>query len=76
MGRWRHDAVNWAINQGVANKDNICIYGGSYGSYAHLAGMTSTPEAYKCGVGTGLDSSSMLGPIAQWNAAQDWRCGQ
>jgi protease II len=32
------DAVNWAIDQGIADKDNICIYGGSYGGYACLAG--------------------------------------
>ena len=50
------DAVEWAIKQGIADKDNVCIYGGSYGGYATLAGMAFTPELYKCGVGM---SSSM-----------------
>jgi dipeptidyl aminopeptidase/acylaminoacyl peptidase len=36
--------------QGIADKDNICIYGGSYGGYACLAGLTFTPDLYKCGV--------------------------
>jgi len=49
----QHDltsAVNWAIEQGIADPDNVCIYGGSYGGYACLAGLTFTPELYKCGV--------------------------
>jgi hypothetical protein len=44
------DAVNWSIEQGIADEDNICIYGGSYGGYACLAGLTFTPDLYKCGV--------------------------
>ena len=28
----------------------MCIYGGSYGGYACLAGLTFTPDLYKCGV--------------------------
>jgi len=44
------DSVKWAIDQGIADPDNICIYGGSYGGYACLAGLTFTPDLYKCGV--------------------------
>ncbi len=44
------DAVNWAIDEGYADKDRICIYGGSYGGYATMAGVTTTPDLYKCGV--------------------------
>lgn len=44
------DAVAWAIKEGIALEDKICIYGGSYGGYACLAGMTFTPELYACGV--------------------------
>merc|ERR1712087_237745 len=44
------DSVKWAIDQGIADPDNICIYGGSYGGYATLAGLTFTPDLYKCGV--------------------------
>eukprot|EP00549_Striatella_unipunctata_P018631 CAMPEP_0118679284 /NCGR_PEP_ID=MMETSP0800-20121206/3704_1 /TAXON_ID=210618 ORGANISM="Striatella unipunctata, Strain CCMP2910" /NCGR_SAMPLE_ID=MMETSP0800 /ASSEMBLY_ACC=CAM_ASM_000638 /LENGTH=649 /DNA_ID=CAMNT_0006575265 /DNA_START=83 /DNA_END=2032 /DNA_ORIENTATION=- len=44
------DAVKWAIDEGIADPDNICIYGGSYGGYACLAGLTFTPDLYKCGV--------------------------
>ena len=44
------DAVNWAIDQGIADKDRVCIYGASYGGYAVMAGITFTPDMYKCAV--------------------------
>ena len=44
------DSVKWAIDEGIADANNICIYGGSYGGYACLAGLTFTPDLYKCGV--------------------------
>ncbi len=53
VGTMQHDltdAVQWAINQGIADPNKICIYGGSYGGYATLAGLTFTPDLYRCGV--------------------------
>ncbi|HVF63586.1 MAG TPA: S9 family peptidase [Casimicrobiaceae bacterium] len=44
------DAVNWAIAQNVAQRDRIAIYGGSYGGYATLTGLTFTPDVFACGV--------------------------
>jgi len=44
------DAVRWAVSHGVALEDKVCIYGGSYGGYACLAGLTFTPDVYACGV--------------------------
>jgi len=44
------DAVNWAIEQGIADKDRVAIMGGSYGGYATLAGLTFTPDVFACGV--------------------------
>lgn len=44
------DAVKWAIDQGVADKDRVCIYGASYGGYATMAGLTYTPDLYQCGI--------------------------
>ena len=44
------DGVRWLIEQGVADKDRIAIYGGSYGGYATLAGLAFTPDLYACGV--------------------------
>jgi dipeptidyl aminopeptidase/acylaminoacyl peptidase len=44
------DAVQWAVDQGVADRDRIAIYGGSYGGYAALVGATFTPDLFKCAV--------------------------
>ena len=44
------DGVKWAIDQGIADANRVCIYGGSYGGYATMAGLTYTPDLYQCGV--------------------------
>jgi len=44
------DAVEWAVAQGVAERDRVAIMGGSYGGYATLAGLAFTPEVFACGV--------------------------
>jgi dipeptidyl aminopeptidase/acylaminoacyl peptidase len=44
------DGVRWAIESGLADPRRVAIYGGSYGGYATLAGLTRTPELYACGV--------------------------
>jgi dipeptidyl aminopeptidase/acylaminoacyl peptidase len=49
------DAVNWAIDQGIADPSKVCIYGASYGGYAALAGATFTPDLFCCAV-------PMMGP--------------
>ena len=53
-GRKMHDdlldAVAWAVKQGVTTPDKVAIAGGSYGGYATLAGVTFTPDTFRCGV--------------------------
>ena len=44
------DAVNWSIEKGIADPKKICIGGASYGGYATLVGLTSTPDIFACGV--------------------------
>jgi len=44
------DGVNHLVKQGVADSKRVCIYGGSYGGYATLAGLTFSPDLYACGV--------------------------
>jgi dipeptidyl aminopeptidase/acylaminoacyl peptidase len=44
------DAVSWAINNGITEKDKVAIFGGSYGGYATLVGLTMTPDIFACGV--------------------------
>ncbi len=44
------DAVEWAIQERIADPERVAIMGGSYGGYATLWGMTATPERFACGV--------------------------
>lgn len=44
------DGKDWAVKQGVADPQKVCIMGGSYGGYATLAGLAFSPDAYTCGV--------------------------
>jgi dipeptidyl aminopeptidase/acylaminoacyl peptidase len=44
------DGVQWAVREGIADASKVAIYGGSYGGYATLVGLTFTPEVFACGV--------------------------
>ncbi len=57
MGQWGgrmqddvSDVVKHMIASGAADPQRICIVGSSYGGYAALAGVTLTPDLYKCAV--------------------------
>jgi dipeptidyl aminopeptidase/acylaminoacyl peptidase len=45
------DATRWAIAQGLADPQRVCLYGASYGGYAALMGVAKEPALYKCAVG-------------------------
>ena len=44
------EGVQWLIDEGIADPKRVAIYGGSYGGYAVLAGLTLTPDLYACGI--------------------------
>ncbi len=44
------DAVGWAVQQGYADPKRVAIFGGSYGGYAALVGVTFTPDLFRCAV--------------------------
>ncbi|HMG17045.1 MAG TPA: S9 family peptidase, partial [Saprospiraceae bacterium] len=44
------DGVEYLKKQGIADPKRVAIYGGSYGGYATLAGITFTPDLYACAV--------------------------
>jgi len=45
------DATHWAIDEGIADRDRVCIYGASYGGYAALMGAAHDPDLYRCAAG-------------------------
>jgi dipeptidyl aminopeptidase/acylaminoacyl peptidase len=44
------DAVQWAVQKGIADPAKVGVMGGSFGGYSTLAGLTFFPETYACGV--------------------------
>lgn len=44
------DGVHWAIKQGIADPDRICIFGGSFGGYSALMAPIRAPKLFKCAV--------------------------
>jgi dipeptidyl aminopeptidase/acylaminoacyl peptidase len=44
------DGLNWLVAQGIADPKRACIYGGSYGGYAALWGVTRDPDLYRCAI--------------------------
>jgi dipeptidyl aminopeptidase/acylaminoacyl peptidase len=59
------DGVRHLVAQGIADPRRICIFGGSWGGYATLAGLAFTPELYACGV----EYSGMSNLVTWMNAA-------
>ncbi|MGW8437674.1 S9 family peptidase [Nocardiopsis sp. NPDC055879] len=45
------DGVDWAVAQGYADPERVAIFGGSYGGYATLVGVTFTPDRFAAAVG-------------------------
>lgn len=57
MGRWGlemqddiTDAALYLVEQNIADKDKMCIFGASYGGYAAAMATVKTPELFKCAV--------------------------
>lgn len=44
------DAVDWAVDRGYADAGRVAIFGGSYGGYATLVGVTFTPDTFAAAV--------------------------
>ncbi len=67
------DGVKWAIEEGFADPERVCIYGASYGGYATMAGLTFTPDLYKCGINyVGVTDVALLFETApkRWEAGK------
>ena len=44
------DGVNWLINKGVANPKKIAIFGGGFGGFSGLYGVSFHPNLYNCAI--------------------------
>jgi dipeptidyl aminopeptidase/acylaminoacyl peptidase len=44
------DGVHWLINQKIANPKKIAIFGGGFGGFSALYGVSFNPELYNCAI--------------------------
>ena len=51
------DAVQWAVDSGIAQADAVAVVGAGFGGYAALAGLTFTPEQFRCGAAFGAPAN-------------------
>ena len=69
------DAVQWSIDEGIADPDRIAIFGASFGGYSALQAPALAPELFKAAIGyVGVYDLDMLyttGDIegARWGGA-------
>jgi dipeptidyl aminopeptidase/acylaminoacyl peptidase len=47
------DGVDWLIAEGIADPDQVGIYGFSFGGYCALSGLVTEPNRYACGASYG-----------------------
>ncbi|MDG4668698.1 S9 family peptidase [Mycobacterium sp. 236(2023)] len=71
------DGVNWAVDEGYADPDRVAIFGGSYGGYATLVGITFTPDVFAAAIDyVGISDLSnfmrTLPEIARPHLANNW----
>ncbi|MGE2737451.1 alpha/beta fold hydrolase [Mycolicibacterium vaccae] len=71
------DGVEWAVRQGIADRDRVAILGGSYGGYAALVGVTFTPDVFAAavdyvGISDLANFMRTLPPLARPQLANNW----
>ncbi|MHA6630285.1 alpha/beta fold hydrolase [Pseudonocardia sichuanensis] len=71
------DAVGWAVAQGYADPARVGIFGVSYGGYAALMGITTTPDLFAAavdyvGVSDLVTAVAALPPFTRRYNANSW----
>ncbi|GAA4343856.1 alpha/beta hydrolase family protein [Kangiella taiwanensis] len=63
------DATLWAIKQGYADKDRVCMHGISYGGYASMHAAVRHPDLYQCVI----PEAGIYDIRLQWDKADSFR---
>ena len=69
------DGVLWLVDQGIADRDRIGIYGASYGGFAALEAMVRDPDVFRAGASLAgvTDLPALLGDAGRyWGLRGDW----
>jgi len=63
------DATHWAISNGLADPERICIHGASYGGYASMHAVVKEPDLYKCSI----PDAGVYEMAHQWDVADSFK---
>ncbi|AOS64554.1 S9 family peptidase [Actinoalloteichus hymeniacidonis] len=71
------DGVEWAVAQGYADPQRLAIFGGSYGGYSALVGVTFTPDLFAAaidyvGISNLATFMETVSPLARRHIANNW----
>jgi dipeptidyl aminopeptidase/acylaminoacyl peptidase len=58
------DALDWAIAQGMVDRDHVAIGGASYGGWAALVGLAEAPDRFVAGIS--MNGPSDLASLVAW----------
>jgi dipeptidyl aminopeptidase/acylaminoacyl peptidase len=58
-----NDAVQWAIDQGIADPARVAVMGHSYGGYASLMALATQPKTFACGFS--INGPADLAPLIE-----------
>lgn len=68
------DALAWAVREGHADADRVCIMGGSYGGYAALMGAVRQGDLFRCAVSfAGVADIGLMYDINWSDFGNEWR---
>jgi len=56
----KDDGMLYLVEQGLAQKDRLAIYGWSYGGYAALVAASRTPQIYQCSIAGAAVSDNQM----------------
>jgi dipeptidyl aminopeptidase/acylaminoacyl peptidase len=61
------DGALHLVNEGLVDKNRMCLYGASYGGYATLQGLVKDPDLWRCGVSYVAVTDLELMQTVQWS---------
>jgi dipeptidyl aminopeptidase/acylaminoacyl peptidase len=68
------DTLDWAVKQGWADPQRVCIAGASYGGYAALMGAIKQGDRFRCAISwVGVTDIGLLGSISWSDISDEWK---
>ena len=68
------DTLAWAVKQGWADPQRVCIMGASYGGYAAMMGAVTQGDLFKCAINwVGVTDIGLMSSIHWSDVSEEWK---